>query len=91
VAYITNSWSRVLEKLIVGHLVQEIPDLLWNLEVHYWGHRCPTPDSIQSQINPVYTLVHYFRSISILSSHLCLVLPNGPFLSGFPTKLWDKT
>jgi len=54
---------------------QEIPRILWNPKVHY------------CQLNPVHT-PHptSWRSILILSSHLRLGLPSGPFPTGFPTK-----
>ena len=58
----------------------------------YWTRRlitaytsvtCPSTD-----LNPVHA-PHPFswRSILILSSHLCLGLPSGLFPSGFPTKI----
>ena len=46
---------------------------------------------ILSQLDPVHT-PHptSWRSVLILSSHLCLDLPSGLFLSGFPTKTLYK-
>jgi hypothetical protein len=45
--------------------------------------RCPEPD----QSSPYHTILFLLRSILILSYHLRLVLPNGLFPSGFPTKI----
>ena len=59
---------------------QEIPHILWNLKVHYCIHKCPPPGPILSHLDPVYTPTSW-RSILILSSHLCLGLPSGLFPS----------
>jgi hypothetical protein len=66
---------------------QEFPDILWNPKVHYRVHNTPPLVPTLSQINPVDTNRSYLRSILILSSHLCLSIPSGPFPSGSPTKI----
>ena len=63
----------------------EIPRISWNPDVHYRSHKCPSPVSILSQLDPVHAPTSW-RSILILSYHLCQGLPSGLFSSCFPTK-----
>jgi len=64
---------------------QKLSAFYWNLKVHYHTHKPPPPVPILGQPNPVHIPTSW-RSILILSTHLCLVLPSGLFPSGFPTK-----
>jgi hypothetical protein len=64
---------------------QEIPRILWNLNVHYRIHKFSPTVSILSHLNLVH-IPTFLRSILILSSHLRLGLPSGLFPSGFPTQ-----
>jgi hypothetical protein len=66
---------------------QEIPSILWNPKALHLDHKCAPPVPILTPINPVHAPPPTsWRSILILSSYLCLSLPNGLFPSGFPTK-----
>ena len=87
-SYILTPWSRVLfEKLTGSAASQEIPRIfeirrfitILTSARHLslsWGN------SFQSPQLPLTS----WRSILILSSHLCLGLPSGLFPSGFPTR-----
>jgi len=46
----------------------------------------PYPDPDESKLHP--QTYFFLRSILILSSHICLGLPNSLFLSHFPTKMY---
>ena len=66
---------------------QEIPHILWNPKFHYRIYKCPLLVPTLSHIYSVHAPhTTSWRSILILSSHLCLGLPSGLFPSGFPTK-----
>ena len=64
---------------------QEIPRILWNPKFHNCIHKSPPPVPILSQLDPLHTPTSW-RSILILSFHLCLSPPSDLFPSGFLTK-----
>ena len=45
---------------------QEIPHILWNLNVHYRIHKCLQPVSILSQLDPVHHV-----PFALLKSYWC--------------------
>ena len=63
---------------------QEIPRISRNPKVHYRTHKRPPFVPILGQPNQVHTPTSW-RSILILSTHVCLGLPSGLLPSGFPT------
>jgi hypothetical protein len=66
---------------------QELPSILRNPKVHRRVYKSPPPVPILSHIDSVHTTPSYLRFILILCTHLSLGLPNGLFLSGFPTSI----
>jgi hypothetical protein len=67
---------------------QEIPRLQWNPKVHYRVHKDQLLVPILIQMHPVHTITDWFlRPILILSSQLCLCLPNGLLTSSVGTKI----
>jgi hypothetical protein len=65
---------------------QEIPRILWNLNVHYHVYKCSPPVPFISQINLAHTSTSH-----LLNIHLNFILPSMPgsskffFPSGYPT------
>ena len=66
---------------------QEIPRILWDPKFHYRIYKWPPLVPILSQsIQSMFTKPTSWRSYLVLSSHLHMGLPSGPFPSGFPTR-----
>ena len=88
VIYLLTPWCRVLlEKLTGLQLVKKFPAFYGTRKfitaltsVHHLSLSWASP------IQSTYTHPTSWRSILILSTHLCLVLPSGLIPSGFPTK-----
>ena len=84
--YLHAPWSRVLEKLTGWKPVKKFP--------FYGTQRFITTFTSSHHLSLSWTRSIQsmpphptsWRSILILSSHLCLGLPNGLYPSGFPTK-----
>jgi len=75
------------KKLIVSHLVKKFPRSLCKPEISYCYYKSSPLVPFFSQKNPVHALPFDVSFISILSSHLRLVLSSGLFPSRFPTRI----
>ena len=88
ITYLLTPWCRaLLEKLIALQLVKKFPAF------HGTRRFIPALTSIRhlslswaSPIQSIYAHPTSWRSILILSTHLCLGLSSGLLPSGFPTK-----
>ena len=82
--YLLTQWCRVLlEKLTGLQLVKKFP-------IFHGTRRFMTALTSVHHLSilgqPIYSYPTSWRSVLILSTHLCLGLPTGFFNSGFPTK-----
>ena len=83
-----TQWSRVLlENLAGSHLVKKFPHFMEpevSLPRLQKPATCPYPEP--DQFSPWLPRPTSWRSVLILSLHLCVGLPSDLFLSVFPTK-----
>jgi hypothetical protein len=82
-------WSWPLLEKANCATTQELPNILWDLKVHYRVDKSPPLVPILSQINPIHETSSYFSlsSTLLVSSCLRLGLPSGLFHSDFPTDI----
>jgi hypothetical protein len=74
-------WGRVLERLRVAPVSQDISSALWNLNVHYRVHNSPPLASAPRQMNPVLTPpIVSVSSTLLVSSHLHVIFHVVSFL-----------
>ena len=88
ITYLLTPWCRVLlEKLTGLQLVKKFPAFHGTRRfITALTSVCHLSLSWASPILSIYPHPTSCRSVLILSTHLRLGLPNGPFPSGFPTK-----
>jgi hypothetical protein len=80
-------WNRDLEKLIIFQLVKKFPvNGTWRF-INMLTRAHPWTLSWATWIQSVLSNPSSVRSLLILSSHLCLCIPNSLCHSGFPTKI----
>ena len=86
--YLLTPWCRVLlEKLTGLQLVSKFPTFHGTRRlITSLTSVCQRSLSWASPIQSIYPHPTSWRSILILSTHLCLGLPSGLLPSGFPTK-----
>ena len=87
-SYLLTPWCRVLLEQLTGlQLVKKFPAFhgarRFNTALTSVRHLSL---SWASPIQSIYPHPTSWRTLLILSTHLCLVLPSGLFPSGFPTK-----
>jgi hypothetical protein len=65
---------------------QQLTSEVCNMKVHYRVHNSPSLVPILSQMNPVNASHSISLTSTLISFHLRVRLPSGPFPSRFPTK-----
>ena len=61
---------------------QEIPRILWNMNINYRINKCPLPFPMLSQLDPVHIPTSYFLKI-----HLNIIIPSMPGFSKWSLSL----
>ena len=87
ITYLLTPWSTVLLEKLTGVQVKKFPALYGTRKfITAFTSARHLSLSWASSIQSIPLHPTSWRSIVILSSHLCLGLPSGLFPSGFPTK-----